>query len=263
MAHTNLSNRDANVLEKIKDPESEPGNRLLIDPELPKDPHVTEPSAYERVSRREREIVVLIQKAEMQSARQNLETYANTINEYRSCISDLDSLILEFPTYSSARNNRAQALRRLYGDTMLAGRESKYPPALLQNIDPVDMIIAARKTLSDLDTCISLLTPPTPWTAMSPHAAKTLGMAHTQKALMALAISKIPAIQIPIELKRKEVGWTRLDFEDNASRDFALAGRYGNDMAKALAVRMNPTAKLCGQIVREAIRREYGTEVFE
>lgn len=37
-----------------------------------------------------------------------------------------------------------------------------------------------------------------------------------------------------------------------------LGGRYGNEVAKALAVSSNPTAKLCGDIMRTALREEYG-----
>lgn len=37
-----------------------------------------------------------------------------------------------------------------------------------------------------------------------------------------------------------------------------MGGRYGNEVAKALAVAANPTAKLCGEIVREAMVREFG-----
>jgi hypothetical protein len=36
-----------------------------------------------------------------------------------------------------------------------------------------------------------------------------------------------------------------------------MGGRYGNEIAKALAVSANPTAKLCGEMVREAMRKEY------
>jgi hypothetical protein len=49
-----------------------------------------------------------------------------------------------------------------------------------------------------------------------------------------------------------------LDFEENASRDFVMGGRYGNQIAGKLAVGANPTAKLCGEMVREALRREFG-----
>lgn len=61
-----------------------------------------------------------------------------------------------------------------------------------------------------------------------------------------------------VDQGRAEVGWEKIDFEEAASRDFALGGRYGNEVAKGLAVSTNPTAKLCGQMVREAMKKEYG-----
>jgi len=54
-----------------------------------------------------------------------------------------------------------------------------------------------------------------------------------------------------------EAQWTAVDFEENASRDFMMGGKFGNEIAKALAVSTNPTAKLCGDMVREAMRKEY------
>ena len=44
--------------------------------------------------------------------------------------------------------------------------------------------------------------------------------------------------------------------EEMASYDFTLGGRYGNPVAKELAVRTNPYAKMCGAIVRDAMRAE-------
>lgn len=41
-----------------------------------------------------------------------------------------------------------------------------------------------------------------------------------------------------------------------AARDFDAGGRYGNPVAREMSVRTNPYAKLCGNIVREAMRRE-------
>jgi hypothetical protein len=62
---------------------------------------------------------------------------------------------------------------------------------------------------------------------------------------------------LTIDPSRKEAKWSVVDFEENASRDFMMGGRYGNEIAKALAVSANPTAKLCGEMVREAMRKEY------
>ena len=36
-----------------------------------------------------------------------------------------------------------------------------------------------------------------------------------------------------------------------------MAGRYGDEMGKGLAVSTNPTAKLCGEMVKEAMRKEF------
>ena len=55
----------------------------------------------------------------------------------------------------------------------------------------------------------------------------------------------------------KEAKWSSIVFEEAASRDFMMAGRYGNEIGKGLAVSTNPTAKLCGEMVKEAMRKEY------
>lgn len=48
-----------------------------------------------------------------------------------------------------------------------------------------------------------------------------------------------------------------MEFEEHASRDFMMGGRLGNEVAKQMAVVANPTAKLCGDMVREAMRKEF------
>ena len=52
------------------------------------------------------------------------------------------------------------------------------------------------------------------------------------------------------------VGTDQARCEELASRDFGVAGRYGHKTAQSLAVKTNPYAKLCGQIVKEALQRE-------
>jgi hypothetical protein len=51
-------------------------------------------------------------------------------------------------------------------------------------------------------------------------------------------------------------GKSREQLEEMASRDFEMGGRYGNDVAREMAVRTNPYAKLCGNIVKGAMRGE-------
>ncbi|KAI1422766.1 hypothetical protein F5Y12DRAFT_594090 [Xylaria sp. FL1777] len=258
MAQGSLSRRDFNVLEKIKDPEANPVAAVMVDPNLPKDPNITDTSVYERVSQKERDIVLAIQQLEMELAGLRSSTSTEPTNDYRRCVHDLGQLISENPRYASARNNRAQALRRLYGDTMILPGQRDVK-ALVQDADTDAISQAALTTLSDLDEAISLLTPKSPFAPISPIAGRTLSQAHTQRAAMYYMTSKFIRSDGAICLGgRKEEKWTRLDFESAASRDFALGGRYGNEVAKGLAVSTNPTAKLCGQIVREAMKKEYG-----
>lgn len=261
MAFVDLSRRDINVLEKIKDPESDPSLMVQVDPSLPKDPHVSDPEEYQKISQQERDIIMSIQKLEMQQAKQQSNPVADSgiAEEYRKCVSRLGQLVQDHPQYASARNNRAQALRRLYGDSMLVGDAPRNPQRLLKDIDDAERLEAAATVLGDLDHAIALLTPKMAYSRLSPQVARTLSNAHTQRAAIYLMTSKLlDQKSVSIGAGRPEVGWSKLDFEERASRDFAMGGRYGNEIAKGLAVSTNPTAKLCGQMVREAMKKEYG-----
>ncbi|PQE12853.1 Tetratricopeptide repeat 36 protein [Rutstroemia sp. NJR-2017a BBW] len=237
----NLTKHDLDVLEKIKDPEAGPSNPLLIDDSLPRDPHVTDASSYQALTQRERAIILGMQDI-------------SSLDQYLSSVRLLDALIEEHPNYASARNNRAQALRRIYGDSMLVTLN------LTTRASDSTLISISSTVLSDLDTAIKLLSPSTPWAALSPQAAKTLANALTQRGalyhLSAKQLSSSPDANLRIDEKRREAKWKTINFEECASRDFMLGGRYGNEIAKALAVSANPTAKLCGDMVRQAMRRE-------
>ncbi|KAJ4306902.1 hypothetical protein N0V88_000274 [Collariella sp. IMI 366227] len=260
MAFVNLSRRDINVLEKIKDPESDPSLMVQVDASLPKDPHVSDPEEYQKISQQERDIIMSIQKLEMQQRTPGTDIAA----EYCNCVSRLGQLIQDHPEYASARNNRAQALRRLYGDSMLVADAPPNPQALLQQIDDAGRLEATGMVLGDLDRAITLLTPKVAYSRLSPQHARTLSNAHTQRAAIYLMTSKLLGPKsVSVDAERPEAKWAKLDFEERASRDFAMGGRYGNEIAKGLAVSTNPTAKLCGQMVREAMKKEYGPGLAE
>ncbi|KAK0634851.1 hypothetical protein B0T17DRAFT_502453 [Bombardia bombarda] len=263
MAYISLSKRDLNVLEKIKDPESDPSSAVQIDSNLPKDPNILDPNVYDKASRQERDIIKSIQQLEIQSAGAHSKQPNNIdiVAGYRSCVSRLGQLIEEYPEYASARNNRAQAIRRLCGDAVLVTDAPQPPQALLRHIDNDERIEMACIALGDLDCAISLLTPTRPYSTLSPQTAKTLSMAHTQRAAIYHMTSKLLSSHaLSVSRERRETSWSKLDFEENTSRDFAMGGRYGNEIARGLAVSTNPTAKLCGQMVREAMKKEYGPE---
>lgn len=260
MATVDLSTRDINVLEKIKDPESNPAAGIILDSSLPRDPHVADANVYERVVAKEKSIIQQIQKIERELyASRTQEGTEFAVTGYERCLTELDSLVSEHPTYASARNNRAQIARRLYGDAMLMDDISGMPAPLIPSPERAQKLQSAAQALRDMDISIDLLTPDTAHTPVSPQAARTLSMAHTQRAAIYMRTAKLLGSRsLEIDDGRREARWSKLDFEEAASRDLALGGRYGNEIAKGLAVSANPTAKLCGEMVREAMKKEYG-----
>lgn len=261
MAYLSMSTRDLNVLEKIKDPESDPSTSVFVDSTLPKDPHVREAGEYDRLVAAERQVVLSMQALEMELAGLRPNSSTDPIAEYKKCVGDLSGIISGQPSYASARNNRAQAARRLYGDNMLLAAFQGAQKPLIPDSGQAERVSAASRCLTDLDEAISLLTPASLYAGVSPVAAKTLSLAHTQRAAIYHFTSKMLASNIlDVDSQRREANWGKLEFEEAASRDFAMGGRYGNEVAKGLAVSTNPTAKLCGQMVREAMKREYGPD---
>ena len=82
---------------------------------------------------------------------------------------------------------------------------------------------AGATVLADLGEAISCLTPPAATAPISPQAGKTLALAHTQRgavyhttAKRLLASDEARLAALP---GREEAGWTRMDFEEAASRD--------------------------------------------
>ncbi|KAH6670750.1 hypothetical protein B0J14DRAFT_102540 [Halenospora varia] len=260
-----LTQHDIFVLEKINDPEAGPSAPLLIDSTLPKDPNVSDDALYQKVSSLERSIIASIQEIELQIAGlKPSPSQTPPLSRYLTCVQDLDGLIQEYPKYASARNNRAQALRRIYGDGILvkstetASTEEATP---LDTSAPEEQLIDISTTiLADLSTAVSLLTPRMPYMPLSPQSAKTLSQAYTQRGAFYHLTAKrlsLKSAELRIDGSREEAQWRTVDFEEHASRDFMMGGRYGNEIAKALAVSANPTAKLCGEMVREAMKKEY------
>ncbi|KAH7155072.1 hypothetical protein B0J13DRAFT_216779 [Dactylonectria estremocensis] len=265
MTSVSLSKHDINILEKIKDPESNPLTGIVLDSSLPRDPHITDTGVYERVIAKEREIIQSIQEIESQLMRVGPDQGKDiAIEGYKQCLSAIEGIISEHPNYASARNNRVQIFRRLYGDAILLSETSDNSMSLVENLEGAEKKQVAATALTDMDTSITLLSPPTLVSPISPQAARTLSMAHTQKAAVYLKTAKLLLYHsLDVDDSLPESKWNKLDFEEAASKDLALGGRYGNPIAKGLAVSVNPTAKLCGQIVREAMKKEYGPSFGE
>lgn len=165
---------------------------------------------------REKEAILLIEEFETETKGERKEGRGEV---FEKSYGILTRLIEEYPEYASAYNNRAQVLRWFHSSSS----SSSTPTSLLYKTTAI----------TDLQTAISLTTAPT----LSPQAANLLAQAHTSLGAI-YHQSKTPGD------------------EDSASKHFALGAQYGNEVARAMSIQTNPHAKLCGEIVREAMRKE-------
>ncbi|KAK3701905.1 hypothetical protein LTR37_015216 [Vermiconidia calcicola] len=232
MHSAQLSEADSKVLAQVFDPETGPAKaEVLVDP--------TELKA------RERDAIRLIEDYE------NPATQSSQSRDevYRKVLSLLDEIVADYPDYASARNNRAQLRRWRFGDRnmLCQARHSRES----------DRSEAASATLQDLRRSVALASPERSHDAVSPAQGKLLAQAYTQLGAIYYAAAKDLEEASDGEAVAEELsGWTKDAIEEEASRMFYLGGLYGNEVAKALAVHTNPHAKLCGNIVKEAMRKE-------
>jgi len=119
---------------------------------------------------------------------------------------------------------------------------------------------AAMNIVQDLKSSISLASPSRPRDAVSPSQGRLLAQAYTQLGAVYYAafkdLDEEPMMDVFKTDESSRSTWDKQRFEEEASRAFYLGGLYGNEVAKALAVHTNPHAKLCGSIVKEAMKKE-------
>jgi len=220
-----LSQKDQLVLGALFDSESSPSATAPIDPastlSLPGISTTT---------------LISLQDRETQAIRP-LNSDSPSKAAIEAAIAQLATLIADHPTYPSAYNNRAQAIRLLVGDDLTS-------PSVSQST-----------LFSDLRRACELAAPSSPKSAISVLQAKILASAHTHRGHLLLRASRTVAEApektdyLPSELR----GADREALERMAGREFQLGGRFGNAVARQMAVQLNPYAKMCGEIVREAV----------
>lgn len=219
-----LSDNDSSVLNALFDSEASLQNSLSIDSNLfgayPQ-------STLKEVQRRERDALLLVNDENPSQA--NVD----------SAIEILDDIIRTYPLHASAWNNRAQTRRIPFSFEAL----SKHPQELGKIVD-------------DLEQAVSLASPHPPTQALSPMQAKVLASAHTHRGTLLWMASRSEPVAEAFACVKPLGEVDKNQFEELASREFALGGRYGNSTAKQLAVKTNPYAKLCGSIVKEALQKE-------
>ncbi|KAK4550033.1 hypothetical protein LTR36_003000 [Oleoguttula mirabilis] len=222
---TQLSGNDSAVLGALFDPEASLSSAYRTGKS---DDSAYDDHTLQHIRESEREALLLINTANPSSA------------HLQSSIAELDTLIKRYPEYASAYNNRAQARRMTYN-----GDE------LLEHHDAINSILA------DLALAIRLASPSNDTDAVSSGTAEVLAAAYTHRAFMLYKASKLDKPSTTLAGVKGMAGLDGEQLEEIASRDFAAGGRYGNKVAKQLAVKTNPYAKLCGNIVKEAMRREF------
>ena len=227
---TILSRNDSAVLGAILDPESGLDTTHQADSPAPSSYDNTYYDSKTLSQTRQREYAIL----------KSLDTLSPSDPDIRQAIASLDTLLDDFPQYASGYSNRAQARRLLFPNL----------EALLHH--PHDV----RTILNDLAEAIALASPTNALRPISMDCSSILSAAYTHRAYIFYKASQMKSSGQTVSEDSDFANFHPDQLLEMASRDFALGGKYGNKAAKQMAVHTNPYAKLCGSIVKEALRKE-------
>lgn len=223
-----------------------------------------------------------------------LNTACPSASTLRTAIDALSALIIQHPNHASAYNNRAQATRLLLGDDLRVNEavwtDLGTAIALLGGTKASSSSSSSNLETSSTSQVVVVVV------VVSKHNASVLSKAYTQRAWMLWKLAKSsPAkgttedsTNSPFFAEQRDFDFPKADSEDNiitpsskssfteqqnlpaqlrglsrndleelASRDFTMGGRYGDESARGMAVRTSPYAKLCGQIVQEAMKGDF------
>lgn len=228
---TTLSANDKRILSALFDPETLPSSvakskdAAAINVSLPPHPSISS-SQLSTLEDQQNRIVKQVSSS-------------SDVNTMKEAITQLDEVISTWPNYPSAYVNGAM-LRRMKMEASLQDNT--------QNIFSASSSSDIEALFTDLARAIHLSLPSSSPTApVSPYQARILRTAYSHRAYMYLK-----AVETGTGLK----GLGKSELEELASKDFAAAARYGDEVAREMSVRTNPYAKMCGAIVRNALREE-------
>jgi len=240
-----LSTTDAVVLAQVFGKEINHGKAdVAFERNMLVDRHQISDQMLHELQAREQAAIAIVEAYEQSESSVNALQIA-----YDSALSVLDGVIEDRPDYASARNNRAQLRRWRYGD-----RHTICQSVHAHDRQKSDAGVAA---IQDLKAAIALASPAHAHDGVRDADARLLAQAYTQLGAMCLAASKdLESASDMIVFDESYRAWTASDFEEEASRLFRRGGRYGSEVAQAMAVHTNPHAKLCGSIVQQAICKE-------
>lgn len=225
-----LTTRDSIVLKSLFDPEASAARTTKYVSSQTSLPGMAE---HQFAIHRSAELQII---SRLQETSSSPDTIQNTI-------AGLSSLIKESPGYASAYINRAQARRLLIP---------------LDGLFTSDQAEASKQLLKDLHHGIQLAEPKSSDQEPSAHQATVLAAAHTHRGFLLLKIADIIRRGAQVYGVNETVKSASAEsIEEQASRDFAAGGQYGNKEAREMTVRTNPYAKMCGAIVKEALKKEH------
>ncbi|KAJ5773159.1 hypothetical protein N7457_008055 [Penicillium paradoxum] len=251
-ARPSLTSNDSAVLQALFDAESSPSSGITIDPSLASWPSSLNISEADLVSLKQRETDIIRELQPDKSPNEEI---------LKSALNNFDILLSEHPTYPSAYTNRAQTLRLLVD--LIYNKEADNAPST--DTELADAALFAPQTsqlcsriFSDLGQAITLATPASPADPVSTSQARLLADAHTHRGYLLLKAARVKkGLGNDDEAGPERLRSLSADqLEEMASRDFFFGGRYGNKVAQQLAVQTNPYAKMCGAIVKEAMKKE-------
>lgn len=249
-AQPSLTSNDAAVLQALFDAESSPSSGITIEETRPSWPATLNLSQtdLEYLKTREADIIRKIQGDDPSQ------------DAVISALDGFDALVNEYPSYPPAYTNRAQTMRLLIDLQHKSRHPENQGDAQDDALFTKESESLSSKIFDDLGRAITLATPASPADSLSTVQARLLADAHTHRGYLLL---KAARVKKSISTSSEEaVGPERLrrlgadELEEMASRDFFLGGRFGNKVAQQLAVQTNPYAKMCGAIVKEAMRKE-------
>jgi hypothetical protein len=224
-----LSANDARVLNALFDPETLPSSvaksqdASAIDTSLPPHPHIPT-SQLSTLEAQQNEIVRRISSS-------------SNISEIDAAIAELEQVVEKTPSYASAYINRAMLLRMKLESQLSNSRHIFSQSAT-----------AVQPLFENLSRAIHLSLPASSATSpVSSYQAKILRTAYSHRAYLYLKAAETGASLQNLD---------KSELEELASKDFAGAARYGDEVAREMSVRTNPYAKMCGAIVRNALREE-------
>jgi hypothetical protein len=228
-----LSTNDARVLNALFDPETLPSSvaksqdASAINASLPPHPHISA-SQLSTLEAQQNDIVRRI-------------STSSSMAEIDAAILELDQVVEQTPSYASAYINRAMLLRMKLESQLSASQH-----IFSKSITDVQPLFA------NLSRAIHLSLPAaSPTAPVSSYQARILRTAYSHRAYLYLK-----AAETETSLQNLE----KSELEELASKDFAAAARYGDEVAREMSVRTNPYAKMCGAIVRNALKEEMSGE---